>query len=258
MNPLRALLPERMPKPDPARLVERAVLPKEGVARRLGVEKAGGGLRVVEDGRKLKARPTRELFDAQDVRDGVVELGENSWAAGIAVSPMNWEMMTPEEQEAVQLGLMRLVATFTFPVQVVISKRRLDLWDTIGGLRERAESLGQKSRAYALYLAEALETHVLHAKWALEERRYLIVRFDAPKDMPTEGALGELRRRQGMVQRSLEGIGFACRPMVTADFLELIRSMLHKGQLRSTVRAAEEYGFLAPVVRRAPLHLERG
>lgn len=200
----------------------------------------------------LSPRPVRELLGVQDVLGGVVELKTGSYAAGLKIGSVNWDLMTPAEQEVVEAGLCRLVAFIRFPVQIVVSKRNLDLGSTIQAIRERAGLLGEKSRMYALALAQSPESLVkVRQVWVI--RRYAVVRYNAQPGEDRDSALSELQRRVAIVQGVLRSsVRVEARVLSTPELLDVADAILEKERaLTDTMANAERNWYTFPVVVKA-------
>ena len=76
-----------------------------------------------------KANPnsTQNALQIAEIRDGIVIMNDGSFRSVIMVKSINFDLMSPEEREAVEFSYQGFLNSLYFPVQIVIRSRKVDL-----------------------------------------------------------------------------------------------------------------------------------
>ena len=76
----------------------------------------------------------QDLLGISEIRDGVVSIGENRHCKVIAVGSINYHLMSDEERDRVEGAFGSLLASLSFPIQIYVQTRLLDLSHAIEDL----------------------------------------------------------------------------------------------------------------------------
>ncbi len=78
---------------------------------------------------KLKTSPnsTQNTLQIAEVRDGFVIMNDGSYRSVVMVKSINFDLMSPQEQEAVEYAYQGFLNSLYFPVQIFIRSRKVDL-----------------------------------------------------------------------------------------------------------------------------------
>src|SRR5436309_9893343 len=82
-----------------------------------------------------KARPqqpsnpnsTQNTLQIAEIRDGIVIMSDGSYRSVIMVKSINFDLMSPQEQEAVEYSYQGFLNSLYFPIQIFIRSQRVDL-----------------------------------------------------------------------------------------------------------------------------------
>jgi hypothetical protein len=76
-----------------------------------------------------KANPnsTQNTLQIAEIRDGIVIMNDGSYRSVIMVKSINFDLMSPQEQEAVEYSYQGFLNSLYFPVQIFIRSSRVDL-----------------------------------------------------------------------------------------------------------------------------------
>ena len=69
----------------------------------------------------------QEYLHIAEIKDSTVVLKDGSLRAVMAVSSINFDLKSTEEQEAIIFAFQRFLNSIDFPVQIVISSRKYDI-----------------------------------------------------------------------------------------------------------------------------------
>ncbi|MBI3273541.1 MAG: hypothetical protein HYZ69_00180 [Candidatus Colwellbacteria bacterium] len=83
---------------------------------------------------------TENLVPISNIREGVVVLKNGSLRLVLSVSAINFELRSAEEQTAILQGFQRFLNSADFPLQIVISSRKLDISNYLKTVDQIVES----------------------------------------------------------------------------------------------------------------------
>lgn len=87
-----------------------------------------GDTKAVEQAR-LKNNPnsTQNALQIAEIRDGIVIMQDGSFRSVVMVKSINFDLMSPEEREAVEFSYQGFLNSLYFPVQIYIHSQKVDL-----------------------------------------------------------------------------------------------------------------------------------
>jgi hypothetical protein len=194
---------------------------------------------------------TQNTLQISEIRDGIVIMNDGSFRSVVMVKSVNFDLMSPQEQEAVEFSYQGFLNSLYFPIQIFIRSERVDLQPYIAKLdRIRNEHdnmlLAMLMGDYIDYIDQlSQQTNIM------DKRFYVVIPFfphvDAQKaltqsknfvtglinlfntkeqhvvinEADLEKAKTELRNRvqsvlQGLMQCGIEGL-----PLDTQELIEL-------------------------------------
>lgn len=77
---------------------------------------------------------TQNMLQLAEVRDGIVIMNDGSYRSVIMVKSINFDLMSPQEQEAVEYAYQGFLNSLYFPVQIFIRSQKVDLHPYIAKL----------------------------------------------------------------------------------------------------------------------------
>lgn len=90
---------------------------------------AGNNVRptVTKVASKTNPNSTQNTLEIAEIRDGIVIMNDGSFRSVIMVKSINFDLMSPQEQEAVELSYQGFLNSLYFPIQIFIHTQRIDL-----------------------------------------------------------------------------------------------------------------------------------
>src|SRR4030095_5414340 len=76
---------------------------------------------------KTNPNSTQNTLQIAEIRDGIVIMNDGSFRSVIMVKSINFDLMSPEEREAVEFSYQGFLNSLYFPVQIFIHSRKVDL-----------------------------------------------------------------------------------------------------------------------------------
>lgn len=70
---------------------------------------------------------TQNVLQIAEIRDGIVIMNDGSYRAVIMVKSINFDLMSPQEREAVEFSYQGFLNSLYFPVQIFIRSQRIDI-----------------------------------------------------------------------------------------------------------------------------------
>jgi hypothetical protein len=171
--------------------------------------------------RKLKK--TAEFLDIEDIKDGLIILKGHRYRAVITSDPINFALLAPAEQKALEDAFGSMLLSITFPVQILSLTQRVNLKDSIQAFRANRHKMPETMLRYEYELERFLS---FYAENTMINRNYLIITYD-DKENNYAKAKGEMSRRIQIVTEGLIKCGLTPRLLNTNELVDLIHEVLN-------------------------------
>lgn len=76
---------------------------------------------------KINPNSTQNSLQIAEIRDGIVVMNDGSFRSVIMVKSINFDLMSPQEREAVENSYQGFLNSLYFPVQIFVRSERIDL-----------------------------------------------------------------------------------------------------------------------------------
>ena len=76
---------------------------------------------------KSNPNSTQNTLHIAEIRDGVVIMNDGSFRTVVMTKSINFDLMSPEEREGVELGYQGFLNSLYFPIQIFIRSQKVDL-----------------------------------------------------------------------------------------------------------------------------------
>lgn len=140
-----------------------------------------------------KAPSTQKFLDFAEIREDTVIMKDGTLRAIIMVSSINFALKSEEEQNAIIAGYVNFLNTISFPVQIVIQSRKLD----IDGYIERLQTFqqNQKNELLKMQIAEYIDyiQELIEIGNIMTKKFYIVIPYNPLSD-----------KQKGFFQRFLE------------------------------------------------------
>lgn len=77
--------------------------------------------------KKSNPNSTQNTLQIAEIRDGIVIMNDGTFRAVVMVKSINFDLMSPQEQEAVEYAYQGFLNSLYFPVQIFVRSQRVDL-----------------------------------------------------------------------------------------------------------------------------------
>ncbi len=114
---------------------------------------------------------TQNSLQIAEIRDGLVIMNDGSFRSVIMVKSINFDLMSPQEREAVEYSYQGFLNSLYFPVQIFVHSRKVDLGpyiEKLDKIRTEHENmlLSLLMEDYIQYMDQlALQTNIMDKKF---------------------------------------------------------------------------------------------
>jgi hypothetical protein len=194
---------------------------------------------------KRTTSPTQKYLDVLEVKEDAIVLKSGSIRAVLAVSAINFDLKSTEEQEAIINQYQNFLNSVDFPVQILVSSRKLNMENYIGYLTTKEKQ--QTNELLRLQISEYKNfiNQLTSVSNIMEKFFYIIVPFSPIENKdkgffhniaglinPRKNVLdkrenfetmkNQLFQRVDHITASLSGIGLRIIPLKTEELIELL------------------------------------
>lgn len=126
---------------------------------------------------KTNPNSTQNTLQFAEIRDGIVIMNDGSFRSVVMVKSINFDLMSPQEQEAVEYSYQGFLNSLYFPIQIFIRSQKVDLQPYIAKLDKiRTEHdnmlLAMLMEDYINYIEQlSQQTNIM------DKRFYIVVPF---------------------------------------------------------------------------------
>ncbi|MFA6159893.1 MAG: hypothetical protein WC678_02265 [Parcubacteria group bacterium] len=189
--------------------------------------------------------PTQKYLDVAEVKDDVVILKSGAMRSVLAVSAINFDLKSTQEQEAIINQYQNFLNSVDFPVQILVSSRKLDMRNYFDYVTSKEKT--QPSELLRLQLSEyrSFIEQLVSGSNIMEKNFYLIIPFSPientekgffsnigslmnpqkniiEKNENFETYKNQLLQRVDHIIAALSGIGLRIAPLKTEELIELL------------------------------------
>jgi type IV secretory pathway VirB4 component len=217
------------------------------------VNVSGGPQVVPPQQSQSNSNSTQNALQISEIRDGIVIMNDGSFRAVVMCKSINFDLMSPQEREAVEFSYQGFLNSLYFPIQIFIRSQKVDLrpyLEKLDKIRSEQDNmlLGLLMEDYIAFLADiAQQTNIMDKKF------YLVIKYPdlevdvrkalkqstsfftglgelfSPGKAPhvvinentLENAKTELRNRVQAVMQGLAQAGIQSLPLDTEELIEL-------------------------------------
>jgi type IV secretory pathway VirB4 component len=226
---------------------------KKGAKKGAGEEKKGilGMLTKTMRGRKRNTKATTQRYlPISEIRNDTVILKNNGLRAVLELEPINFNLKSEDEQQGIIVRYQNFLNTLSFPIQIVVTSKKVNIDPYIDKVRARSKTqtnklLKKQSLEYAAFIEKLVDVADI-----MQKKFYVVVPQDdqPPKKntftsfsgwMKTDDSATKisgrnqrfhqrcilLRDRVNLIQSSLHNVGIVSKRMTTQELIELYYQM---------------------------------
>jgi hypothetical protein len=125
---------------------------------------------------------TQNSLQISEIRDGIVIMSDGTFRAVIMCKSINFDLMSPEEREAIEFSYQGFLNSLYFPIQIFIRSQKVDLrpyLERLDKIRTQEDNmlLALLMEDYIAFLSDiAQQTNIM------DKRFYLVISFPDPEE----------------------------------------------------------------------------
>ena len=212
----------------------------------------------------MKLPPTQNHLEIEDIIDDLVLLKAGGAAMVMETSAVNFGLLSETEQDATIFAYAGLLNSLSFPLQIVIRSKKMDISGYLGLLQKEEESQTNPNLATQIGKYRQFIESVTKQNRVLDKKFYLVIpfsplelgvgssaanlfgkkAFSLPKVYVLEKAKTILIPRRDHLIRQLSRIGLRAKQLTTQDLLSLFFSIYNPSVPGSqkAVSSPRDYG----------------
>ena len=138
-----------------------------------------GGKKEMASPKKPIAPPTVKYLPFSELKEDTVVMKDGSLRGVFMVSSLNFALKSEDEQNAIIAGYISFLNSISFPIQVVIQSRKLDITSYLNMLAEKAktqtnELLKIQTQEYRQYISELVSLSDI-----MEKKFFVVVPYSS-------------------------------------------------------------------------------
>lgn len=216
------------------------------------------------------AAGTQQFLPFADVREGIVIMKDGSFRAIGMVSAINFALKSEKEQNAIVYQYQNFLNSLSFPIEIVMQSKRLDLTAYLKQLKtfegkEVNELLRMQIADYHAFIEKLITVANI-----MDKRFYVVIPYLSAGFKPSAGSITaaskgpikitetqfrvaqqELNQRLGTVTSGLNGIGLQVVSLNTQPLVELLYGTFNPDEAE-TQKLDEVENLQGAVVERQP------
>jgi type IV secretory pathway VirB4 component len=197
-------------------------------------------------------KATQAFVDIAEIKDDVVVLKNGALRAVLMVSSINFDLKSTQEQEAIVANYQNFLNSLDFPMQIVISSRKLNINPYLGMLETKEKQQPNELLRFQIAEYRNFVKNMVDASDIMTKSFFIIIPFaltEARKEsfvdrirtalnpkqimlekkMEFENFKSQLWQRVDHVMAGLGGTGIRMAPLSTEELIELYYNAYNPG-----------------------------
>lgn len=186
---------------------------------------------------------TQKYVDVEEVKDGVIVLKNHSMRAVLMVSAINFDLKSTEEQDTIVSQYQNFLNSLDFPLQIVISSRRLNIEPYMDYLDKQEKQITNELLSFQISEYKKFIKSLTEVSNIMSKFFYVVVPFYPVENLKGgfldnffggsgkgvshksevfETYKNQLLQRVDQVAAGLSGMGLKIKPLKTEEAIELL------------------------------------
>ena len=120
---------------------------------------------------------TQAHLDIEDIRDDMLVLKNGNVVSVLQTNAVNFDLLSEAEQDAMIFAYSQLLNSLTFPIQVIIRSKIMDISNYLAKLQEAKQITANKPLAAQIELYELFIKELVAKNNVLDKRFYIVIPF---------------------------------------------------------------------------------
>lgn len=185
-----------------------------------------------------KIDTAQKFLPFDNIKDGVLDLGNFKYRMIIECSSVNYALKTDEEQEIIEMGFQRALNSFQFPFTLFVQTREIDNRVMINSLEQDIAKAKEDFPILSDYgdsYLEEMKNLTVNLQQTKQKKKYIIIPYDEAiqltsmdKEERFQYAKDEIFQRAQMVKDLMSSLQIKATILGTPELIELMYSTFHK------------------------------
>lgn len=195
---------------------------------------------------KVKQKSTQEYLDVAEIRDGIVIMRDGSMKMILLATAVNFALKSEQEQNAIIYQYQNFLNSLTFPIQIVMQSRKIDLSPYITKLHSRLDV--EENELLQIQIADYIKfiERLIKIANIMDKRFFITIFFNPPglkkrtifdqlfhpsrltvaqiNDMEFKSFKEEMVQRANVISSGLAALGVRTAQLNTQEAVELLYS----------------------------------
>ena len=120
---------------------------------------------------------TQHFVEIEDIKDDVVLLRDGSACLVIETTAVNFGLLSESEQDAIIYAYAALLNSLSFPVQIVIRSKKMDISSYLASLDEKIQSQKNEGLRHEMELYKTFVESTIKDNNVLDKKFYIVIPF---------------------------------------------------------------------------------
>lgn len=126
---------------------------------------------------KRPTASTQEHLDIEDIRDDLVVLKNGNAVAVLQTTAVNFDLLSEREQDAMIFAYAALLNSLTYPIQILVRSKRMDISAYLRLLEEARKKAINPSLSNQITLYEKFIRELVSKNQVLDKRFYIVIPY---------------------------------------------------------------------------------
>lgn len=214
---------------------------------------------------------TQDHLDILDIRDNVVILKNGSASSVLQTNAVNFDLLSESEQDALIFAYAALLNSLTFPIQIVIRSKRMDISSYLEKLEQAREAQTNTRLQRQIVRYSEFVKDLIAKNNVLDKRFYIIIPYSPLRIghvSPTQLLMGkkrisfdkwdvlqkakmELTPKQDQITKQISRLGIKAKVLNTQELVELFYDIYNPNSSAEQKVSIDVNEYTAPVVQPA-------
>ena len=197
---------------------------------------------------------TQKFIEIEDIVDNVVLLASGNACLVIEVKATNFALLSEEEQNAKVLSYSSLLNSLSFPIQIVIRSKKVDISSYLNLLEEKILATQNQLLQNQIVLYKDFIKELVKVNTVLDKNFYLVLAHSSLESGLGQGKEGFFRTAQAKLSSKAESIhaqlarlGLSARTLGKEELVRLFYE-IYNGSYEHINQVTENVQF--PVVKK--------
>lgn len=206
---------------------------------------------------------TQKFTEIQDIREDIVILKGQNASTVIEVTSTNFALLSQQEQDTKLFSYASLLNSLSFPIQIIIRNKKLDISSYLKNLEEQAKSSQNQLLAQQITLYREFIRELVRVNTVLDKKFYICISYsymekgaaaaaggakkNNKSDAFFEEAKAALRSKAQAVHSQIARVGLKAKTLEQEELVRLFYE-IYNDQTVETTQVADN--IKTPVIKR--------